>query len=106
MAPQTERRLTKREKMQSISTAKQAIDALGGPKAVATWLGTSPDAVLMMRHRGNIARGYHLHFWVTLKSMGLAIEPSLFGLDTFDELLMPQLRMRKGRNTRGLARVA
>jgi hypothetical protein len=87
----------------SISTAKQAIEALGGIKPVAAWLGTSPDSVMMMRHRGYIARGYHLHFYVTLKGMGFHVAPSLFGLDTFDHLMMPQLRMRKGRNSRAVA---
>jgi hypothetical protein len=85
-------------KMRTISSAREAIEVLGGHKAVAAWLGTSSDSVLMMRHRGYIARGYHLHFYLTLKERGFQMAPSLFGLDTFERLLMPKLRVRKRRD--------
>jgi hypothetical protein len=73
-----------------ISTAKEAIEVLGGTKAVAAWLGTSTDNVMMMRHRGYIARGFHLHFYVTLQERGHQMAPALFDLDSFDHLRMPK----------------
>jgi hypothetical protein len=85
----------KKRAVPMINTAREAIEALGGVKVVAAWLGTSPDNVMMMRHRGYVARGYHLHFYVTLQERGYRLAPSLFGLDTFDHLIMPKLRGRK-----------
>lgn len=84
----------KRRKARMITNAKEAIEVLGGPKAVAAWLGTTADNVMMMRHRGYVARGYHLHFYVTLQEMGHQMGPSLFGLATFDHLRMPRKAKR------------
>jgi hypothetical protein len=77
-----------------ITNSKEAIEALGGHHAVAKWLGTTPDNVLMMRHRGYVARGFHLHFYITLKQRGHQLAPSLFGLDSFDALIMPKIKVR------------
>lgn len=82
----------------TIVNVKDALEVLGGVEAVASWLGATSDALLMMRHRGYIARGYHLHFYLTLQSRGFEIAPELFGLTTFDRLIMPaRTRRPKGR---------
>lgn len=83
--------------MPTISSFKEALAALGGEAAVATWLGTTTNNVIMMRSRNYVARGYHLHFYLTLRERGFQPSPDLFGLPNFDRLIMPKLRKRKSK---------
>lgn len=85
----------KRMKMRPVSNIKQAIEVLGGDDAVAAWLGTTPGNIVMMKVRGYVARGYHLHFYLTLRQRRYEPSPNIFGLANFDRLLMPNLRARK-----------
>lgn len=75
----------------TIRTPSQAIDALGGTAAVAAWLNEIPHTVSGWRKRG-IARGYHIHFYVTLQRRKYSVLPSTLGLASWDELVMPRMK--------------
>jgi len=79
----------KRRKMTLISNSREAIKALGGDMIVAEWLGVNIGRLVMIKHRGYIPRGFHLHFYLTLTERGFQIAPELFGLQTFNVLRMP-----------------
>lgn len=81
-------------RMQTIATFAQAVDFLGGNIPVARWLETTPENVALMKSRGYAARGYHLHLYLTLRKRGATPAPAVFGLTTWDRVIMPRIRTR------------
>ena len=90
-------------RMQNIATIQEALDVLGGELAVADWLQTTKNNVIMMRIRNYVPRGYHLHFYMTLRERGYQPAPELFDLKSFDRLIMPRLRRRKAKTVKRVA---
>ena len=79
----------KRKIVKTIRTPSQAIDALGGTVDVAAWLGQEPQTVSGWRKRG-LARGFHLHFYLTLRKRGHEVSPSVFGIGEWVSVVMPR----------------
>src|SRR5262249_11541773 len=84
-----------------IETAAQAIDALGGNAKVAEWLSVKigkpaePNTISGWRKRG-ISRNFAIHFFVELvEKRGHKLMPGVFGLESWDMVLMPDKRGRK-----------
>lgn len=85
----------RKKKRMVIETAAQAIDALGGNAKVAAWLGTEPHTVSGWRRRG-ISRNHAMHFFAELaEKRGYSLRPGVFGLESWDMVLMPDKRGRK-----------
>ncbi len=62
------------------STVRSAIKALGGTACVAREVGVSMQAVSNWQTEGHIPPGYHLAFYLRLKSQGDRVSPGVFGL--------------------------
>ena len=86
-----------------IKTAGEAIDVLGGNAKVAQWLNvetgkqSAPSTISGWRERG-ISRNFAIHFFVELvERRGHRLAPQVFGLDSWDGVLMvaPDRRGRK-----------
>lgn len=80
----------KRNRMRKIATFSEAVDFLGGDTAVARWLETDQSHIATMKCRGQPARGVLLHFYLTLLDRGADPAPEVFGLKSFDRLIMPR----------------
>lgn len=78
--------------MQTIHTFDEAVEFLGGDKKVRDWLGLDPNHFSAMKCRAQPSRGFLLHFYLTLVARGADPKPSVFGLKTFDRLIMPKSR--------------
>jgi hypothetical protein len=63
------------------TTVKAAIKALGGTASVAKEVGVSMQAVSNWQREEHIPPGYHLAFWLRLRSQGENVLPCVFGLD-------------------------
>lgn len=88
-----------------IETPSQAIDILGGNAKVAAWLSVEVgkpgeprvNTVSGWRQRG-ISRNFAVHFFAELvERRGHKLMPGVFGLDSWDMVLMPDRRGRKVR---------
>lgn len=79
----------RRKNVTHVRTASQAIDALGGTADVAAWLRQEPHTVSGWRRRG-IARGFYLHFYLSLRRRGIEMAPSVFGIDEWSTVTMPR----------------
>ena len=80
--------------------AKDVIGALGGPTAVANWLGLDQSTVSGWGLRGAVGRGYRLHVYWSLRDRGHRerdIPAKAFGLDDWNEVIMPKLRKQRGK---------
>lgn len=88
----------RRKTVTNIRTPSQAIDAIGGTADVAAWLRQEPHTVSGWRRRG-IARGFYLHFYLTLRRRGFEVSPSVFGIDEWSTVTMP----RKGNSRKRAA---
>lgn len=89
------RRKRRKKKRMVIESASQAIDALGGNAKVAEWLDTGPNVVSGWRKRG-ISRNHAMHFFAELvEKRGHSLHPKVFGLDSWNMVLMPDRRGRK-----------
>lgn len=91
----------KRTRDMLIKTPAQAIDTLGGNAAVAKWLAVDvgrtaePNTISGWRKRG-ISRNFAVHFYAELvERLGHRLAPEVFGLDSWDHVLMPDKRGRK-----------
>lgn len=87
----------KRREMLQLTNSRDAIKALGGDEAVMAWLDMEPGRLSMIKSRGYIPRGLHLHFYLTLQDRGLKGTASLYGLtpDQYARLIMPEPASRK-----------
>jgi hypothetical protein len=94
-----------------IKDAAEAIDALGGNAKVARWLNietgkpSAPSTISGWRERG-ISRNFAIHFFVELvENRGHQLAPAVFGLDSWDGVLMvaPDKRSRNVRKVRKVA---
>lgn len=75
--------------------AKDVITALGGPTAVANWLGLDQSTVSGWGIRGAVGRGYRLHIYWSLRDRGFRerdIPAKAFGLSGWDKVIMPKVR--------------
>ena len=87
---------TKRNKiMPMIPDVKAAVQVLGGPTAVAEWLGIGQSAVSMWIIRGYVSGDSSLPVYRTLIERGYTrIAPDVFGYDDWSHTLMPRVRLR------------
>ena len=69
-----------------------AIEGMGGPRAVATRYGVAPAEVYRWAVRNFIPPGWHLRMYLDLRSRGY--EPSLSGVFGLDD--WPARRRKKG----------
>jgi hypothetical protein len=105
MAPRV-KATTRETRMMIIETPGQAIDALGGNAAVARWLSieigrpAEQNTISGWRKRG-ISRNFAVHFFAELvERRGHKLMPGVFGLDSWDMVLMPD---KRGQRVRKLA---
>lgn len=82
-----------------VETVQDAVRVLGGDTKVARWLGCTQGNVANMKVRGYVARGYHLHFYLTLRARGFSPLPQVFGILNWDGLVMPRAKVRKQTNS-------
>lgn len=75
-----------------VSTAKEAIDLLGGPRKVGVWWGMQAPGVCDMARRGRISGYYAMHVFIGLRVLGYEMLPSVVGLKSWAELLPPGAR--------------
>lgn len=94
-----------RAQPERIETLAEAIEFLGGNSRVAAWLDTTERHVATMKHRGRVPRGYLLHFYLTLQTWGADPAPAVFGLETFDHIVMAKPKATRSRS-RGRRTVA
>lgn len=89
------------KRMTRIATFREAVSFLGGAVPVAEWLNTTPNNIANMMCRNYAARGYHLHLYLTLRRRGAEPAPQVFGLKSWDRIIMPrtQRRSRGARKT-------
>jgi hypothetical protein len=75
-----------------LTNSRDAIKALGGDARVMAWLDLEPGRLSMIKSRGYIPRGLHLHFYLTLQDRGLSGTASLYGLtaEQYARLIMPR----------------
>ena len=82
----------------AIDVAARAVDAKRASKAnsvVAEWLDVEPHTVSGWRVRG-ISRNFAVHFFAELvEKRGHTLSPQVFGLKSWDMVLMPDARGRK-----------
>lgn len=81
-----------------IATARDAIRALGGPTAVAEWLNLDQSTISSWGLRGAIGRGWEMHIYQSLidrKISRAEISPKVFGIDAWDQLIMPRQRGKR-----------
>lgn len=93
---------TRKPRMRKISTFDEAVTFLGGDRVVRDWLGIEQRHFATMKCRKQASRDVLLHFYLTLRDRGADPEPAVFGLKSFDRLIMPRAKVRKasGRSTR------
>lgn len=85
----------KRQRSPMIATAGAAIDECGGNAAVARWLKVGPGLVSGWRSRG-ISRNFAVYFYAELvEKKHCRLAPQVFGLNTWDMVLMPDKRGRR-----------
>lgn len=91
----------------TLTTVEEVINALGGPTATGKWLGIGQNAVSMWKTRG-IAPGWHFRVYLRLRRKGMDVDPSVFGIEDFDDLNGKRgtKRARQSRNTRSTAHAA
>ena len=84
----------RKRKATMIRSAGEAIDECGGNAAVAKRLHVKPALVSGWRARG-ISRNFAVHFYAELvEKRGHRLAPQVFGLDSWDMVLMPDKRGR------------
>lgn len=67
-----------------ISSVDQAVAALGGDTAVATWLDISQPAVANWKVRGYIPPGWHMKIVAELLRRQKTFDPALFDMTAAD----------------------
>lgn len=74
-----------------LRTCKEAVDILGGPTAVAKWLGLDQSTISGWIIRKQIGRGWHLHVYLTLQNAGYEVLPAVFGVDAWPDIIKPRV---------------
>lgn len=72
-----------------VSTAKEAIAALGGQKAVADWLGISEGSISGWLMNDEVAPSRALPVYLSLRAKGIECAPTVFGASSWDEEMVP-----------------
>jgi hypothetical protein len=67
---------------------RKAIAALGGPSHVGRKLYITQGSVSGWIMEGRVARGWHLQVYLSLKEQGIDPHPSLFGLKSWDDVMI------------------
>src|SRR5262245_8268296 len=80
-----------------LTNTRDAIKALGGDEKVMNWLHIEPGRLSMIKSRGYVPRGLHLHFYLTLRDRGLEGTAELYGLtpEQYANLIMPRTFRKK-----------
>lgn len=89
-----------------ICTTREAIRALGGRAKVAAWLKVSQSAISNWAIYGHIARGKELQVLLSLWARGHQVSPKLFGVSSWDELIMPKAQTSKATSRPGSPDIA
>ena len=77
-----------------LMTMEELIVALGGPVAIEEWLGGNNNSWWRWLQFGYVSRGYDLQVFLALTVLGYRhINPKLFGLPSWSDLLPPHMRM-------------
>jgi len=87
-----------------VSTIADAIDVLGGEIALAAWLQIPRTELRRMRELQRFERGFFAQIFLSLQSAGFSATPALFGLSSWEPLIMP--RVSPGRKASRRRRVA
>lgn len=64
----------------TLETVGQLVEACGGDKSVADWLGIRRAEVLRWRRAGSIPPGFHLKFYLRAQARGHRVALRVFGL--------------------------
>jgi hypothetical protein len=83
-----------------VRTATDVIKLLGGPTAVAAWLGLDQSTVSGWGARGEIGRGWRLHVYWSLRDRGYReneIPAKAFGVTDWKQIIMPKCRKSRKR---------
>jgi hypothetical protein len=80
--------------MYDINSIDELVDALGGPKAIATWLGISQAAVSLWKSRGHIPPGWHIRLYAAALRRGKSVNPAVFGIDPQDMAPLALMALR------------
>lgn len=84
----------------SVNTVDEAIRALDGPTHVRTCLELDQTTVYSWVTRKRISRDYALHVLLSLMRREIplrAISPKVFGLESWDSLIIPPKRKQTNR---------
>jgi hypothetical protein len=81
-----------------LKTVSEIIDALGGPTVVAGRFNIGQSAVSNWNMRGEIPTGWHLRIYLSIRQMGMDVDPEVFGLDTLEGLGARQQEARRKRS--------
>lgn len=73
-----------------LKTVSEVVDALGGPSVLGDQFSIGQSAVSNWNMRGEIPPGWHLRIYLSIRQMGLDIDPEVFGLDSLKGLGPPQ----------------
>jgi len=94
----------RRKSVTDIETIKDIYKALGGIDVTADWLGTCRSSVGMWITNDRVSNGHQLRVYLSLKGRGCRrINPKLFDFKSWDEAVMPRLRIRAAPHTRRAA---
>jgi hypothetical protein len=89
-----------------VSTIAEAIAILGGDAALAAWLQISRADLSRMRRENAFDRGFFGQITLSLQRCGRTPAPALFGLKSWEPLIMPAPRRSKPRPARRVAQFA
>ncbi len=67
-----------------LKSVSEVVDALGGPSALGARFNIGQSAVSNWNMRGEIPTGWHLRIYLSVKEMGLDIDPEVFGLEVYE----------------------
>lgn len=79
-----------------IRTIPELITALGGERAVCSWLYLEPGDLEGWKERGYISRPHTLQVYLSLQVLGYIAEPKIFGVQSMDALMHPAARKSQG----------
>lgn len=78
----------------TVETVSDAISQLGGHKHVEACLGLDQSTISSWVVRKRVSRDYALHVLLSLKRRGLSVSPRVFGLESWDSLIIPRPRKK------------
>jgi hypothetical protein len=86
-------------KAKIVTSAADAIEALGGREFVGEWWGIGRTGIYDIIRRDRIPAGRRLQTYFALKSKGIEIAPKVVGLRAWSDLLPPAGRSATRKRT-------